>query len=96
MPVPTLEPQLYAPAGTPATDAYRPGQRVWVYRAGAWRPGLVLNRSPRAVTVRYRPADGAGTGVDTVTAASLAARIDPDPCLDDPALGYIPPDELGR
>ena len=84
MPVPTMEPQLYDLADAAAT--YEPGQRVWVYRTGAWRPGVVLHRSTRAAMVRYRPGDGSGTGVDTVTGGSLADRVEPDPYLDDAPL----------
>jgi len=82
MAVPTMEPQLYALPDAPAAADYHEGQPVWVYRVGAWRPGVVLHSSVKAVLVRYRPADGPGTGVDTVTSESLAARTDPDPVLD--------------
>lgn len=85
MPVPTLGPQPHAFVG--AAEDYEPGQRVWVHRAGSWRPGVVLQRSSMAVTVRYRPADGPGTGVDTVSGHLLAARADRDPCLDDADVG---------
>jgi hypothetical protein len=84
MPVPTMEPQAF-----PTTDMladYASGQRIWVYRAGAWRPGIVLCGSAKAVTVRYRPADGPGTGVDTVTPTSIQLRAEPDPSdPDDPS-----------
>jgi hypothetical protein len=84
MPVPTMEPQVFELAGLPAAARYQPGQRVWVYRTGAWRPGIVLHRSTQAVMVRYRPGNGSGTGVDTVTGSSLADRVEPDPYLDGP------------
>ncbi len=87
MPVPTVAPALHPMAGSPRSEEYRPGQPVWVHRAGSWRPGIVLYGSPRAVMVRYRPADGPGTGVDTVTGCSLASRSDFDPWLDNPELG---------
>jgi hypothetical protein len=61
---------------------YEQGQRVWVFRDGAWRPGIVLHSSTRAVMVRYRPGEGTGTGVDTVTGRSLADRAERDPSLD--------------
>jgi hypothetical protein len=79
MPVPTMEPQLFE-----VDDAarYQQGQRVWVFRDGAWRPGIVLHSSTRAVMVRYRPGAGSGTGVDTVTGRSLADRAERDPGLD--------------
>jgi hypothetical protein len=83
MPAPTLEPQLYPAADSPAPGEYEPGQRVWVHRDGSWRPGVVLHCSDRAVTVRYRPAAGPGTGVDTVTGPCLAARAEDDPALDE-------------
>jgi hypothetical protein len=60
-----------------------PGQRVWVHRAGTWRPGIVLSWSSKAATVRYRMGDGPGTGVDTVTFASLGARDEHDVCDDE-------------
>jgi hypothetical protein len=63
-------------------DAYQVGQRVWVYRDSAWRPGVVLTISSRALTVRYRPGQGRGTGVDTVTGAIVAARTVADSVLD--------------
>ena len=61
----------------------QPGLRVWVLRSGAWRPGIVLTCSPIAVTVRYRPTGGPGTGVDTVTFGSLAIREEHDVCDED-------------
>jgi hypothetical protein len=79
MPVPTMEPELFE-----VDDAvqYQPGQRVWVFRDGAWRPGIVLHSSTRAVMVRYRPGEGSGTGVDTVTGRSLADRAERDRTID--------------
>jgi hypothetical protein len=60
-----------------------PGLRVWVLRGGVWRPGTMLSWSAKAAMVRYRPSDGPGTGVDTVTFASLALREEHDVCDDD-------------
>jgi hypothetical protein len=65
-----------------APDGLGPGDRVWVRRAGSWRPGIVMYCSTKAATVRYRPTEARGTGVDTVTAVNLAARDDDDPFLD--------------
>jgi hypothetical protein len=79
MPAPTIEPQLYELDGG---HDYQPGQRVWVYRAEAWRPGVVLHCTAQAITIRYRPNAGSGTGVDTVTGRVLASRDEDDPCLD--------------
>jgi hypothetical protein len=84
MPAPTIEPQLFELDGE---HDYQPGQRIWVYRAEAWRPGVVLHCTTRAITIRYRPNAGSGTGVDTVTGRLLAVREEDDPCLD---AGTIP------
>jgi len=64
------------------TDSYHPADRVWVYRRGAWRAGVVEVASARAATVTYRPGDSWGTAVDTLTAESLFVRDDADPVLD--------------
>jgi hypothetical protein len=79
MPVPTMEPQQFE---VDDEVQYQAGQPVWVFRVGAWRPGIVLHSSSRAVMVRYRPGAGSGTGVDTVTGRSLAHRAERDPSLD--------------
>ncbi len=78
MPAPSTSPDGRIPV---TADAYSAGQAVWVFR-GSWRPGVVLNASPRAVMVRYAPAAGRGTGVDTVFAADLAERDDFDLAID--------------
>jgi hypothetical protein len=70
-----------------AADTYHSGDLVWVHRTGHWRPGRVLQASARAVMVRYRPTDQRGTGVDTVTAEYLAARVENDRLLDGPTDG---------
>jgi len=85
MPIPTLEPP-YAFVGGNASDEYQPGQPVWVHSGGSWRPGVVLHCSDKAVTVRYRPSDGPGTGADTVSGHVLAPRAEVDPMLDQPEL----------
>jgi hypothetical protein len=72
MPAPDLQPSERPSTGLAAADSYRPDDPVWVHRAGRWRPGRVERSSSLAVTVRYRPTDQRGTGVDTVTAAYLA------------------------
>jgi len=81
MSAPTLDPN-FSLTVAPVSDGFGPGERVWVHRSGTWRPGIVLHSSSQAVTVRYRPSEGRGTGVDTVTAQSLAMRTDDDPFLD--------------
>jgi len=82
MSAPTVEPRYPASCVGSRPDGYRPGERVWVHRAGSWRPGVVLSSSTKAVTVRYRPSESRGTGVDTVTGDSIAARDDDDGFLD--------------
>lgn len=77
------------PGGRPqadiaAADSYSPGDPVWVYRGGSWRPGVVLGASPVAAMVRYRPTEDRGTAVDTVTAVNLLGRTDDDQ-VDHPA-----------
>ena len=52
-------------------------------------PPLAVRSSPHAATVRYRPSQGRGTSVDTVTTHSLAARKDEDPFLDNAPLGAL-------
>jgi hypothetical protein len=68
--------------GAADRGAYRPGDPVWVLRAGSWRPGVVLFASPRAATVRYRPTDATGFGVDTAVPGDLAHRDTVDELLD--------------
>jgi hypothetical protein len=86
MSAPTIEPTRRRPAEVPAPEDLSAGQRIWVYRNAAWRPGVVMNSSDRAVTVRYRPTEARGTGVDTVTRDLLALRDIEDPYVDMPAL----------
>jgi hypothetical protein len=81
MGAPDIDPNRRFLSGS-VLDAYQPGQRVWVHRSGSWRPGIILHCTSQAATVRYRPAEGIGTGVDTVTGYSLADRADDDPYLD--------------
>jgi diguanylate cyclase (GGDEF)-like protein len=82
MPAPHLGPDQRNPADVAPTDSYQPADHVWVHRGGSWRAGVVEAASPRAVTVTYRPTNGPGTAVDTLTAPYLAARTDTDPHLD--------------
>jgi hypothetical protein len=81
MPAPSTSPDKRGSAQTVTADSYHAGQAVWVYR-GSWRPGVVLSASSQAVMVRYTPAAGRGTGVDTAVAADLASRDDFDPAID--------------
>jgi hypothetical protein len=82
MAAPTVHPDQRNPAEVAPTDSYRPADRVWVYRGGGWRAGVVEAASSRAATVTYRPTDNRGTGVDTLTAPYLVARREIDPLLD--------------
>jgi hypothetical protein len=82
MPAPTIDPNQRDPREVAPTDSYRPADRVWVYRGGTWRAGVVENASDRAATVTYRPGTAPATGVDTLTARFLLPRADADPVLD--------------
>jgi hypothetical protein len=90
MPAPTFDPAQRDPAAVVPTDAYHPADRVWIYRSGTWRPGVVEYASARAATVTYRPGPGRGTGVDTLTAPYVQPRADTDPHLDGGPAGGIP------
>ena len=81
-PVFQADPEHRDPGEIAPTESYRPADRVWVYRGGTWRAGIVESSSARAATVRYRPTGARGTGVDTCTAAYLQTRADYDPMLD--------------
>lgn len=74
MPAPDIDPFRRDPRTVADLAAYAPGARVWVYRSGAWRPGVIEQLSTRAALVRYRTYLGVGTAVDTVTAVYLAHR----------------------
>jgi hypothetical protein len=82
MPTPTLDPSRRNPADVAPTDSYRPTDRVWVFRGGNWRAGVVESVSPLAATVTYRPNSARGTGVDTLTAEFVLPRAEVDPMLD--------------
>jgi hypothetical protein len=82
MSAPTVDPARRALADITNPDQYPRGAKVWVFRSGSWRPGVVLSSSAKAVIVRYRPTDSRGTGVDTVMADNLAPRDDVDPYVD--------------
>jgi hypothetical protein len=82
MPAPTIDPNQRDPREVEPTDSYHPADRVWVYRGGTWRAGVVETASERAATVTYRPSGAAATGVDTLTARFLLPRADADPVLD--------------
>jgi hypothetical protein len=82
MPAPTVHPDQRDPAFVAPTDTYLPRDRVWVFRHGCWRPGLVEVCSAMAATVTYQTAGTRGTGVDTVTASFVLPRADLEPMID--------------
>jgi diguanylate cyclase len=79
---PTFDPCRRDSASSAPAGSYLRGDPVWVYRAGAWRPGVVECASHRAVLVTYRLCGGTGTVVDTMTAEYVVARAASDPQLD--------------
>jgi hypothetical protein len=94
MSAPTVDPAHRSHGDVTGSDQYARGAKVWVFRSGSWRPGVVLSSSPKAVIVRYRPTDSRGTGVDTVMADNLAQREEIDPYVDHLAGGRADPDGL--
>src|SRR5258706_1441557 len=92
MPAPTIDPDQRDPNTVAPTDSYRPTDRVWIYRGGRWRSGVIEAVSSRAATVTYRPSEARGTGVDTLTARDLFAPNDEEPALDRARL----PGQAGR
>jgi hypothetical protein len=78
VPAPDTDPDRRDPRAVADVAAYVPHAPVWVwaYRCGSWRPGIILQASARAAMVRYRPAQGRGTTVDTA-AAYLAPAANP-------------------
>ena len=75
------------PADPVPARMYRRDDPVWVYREGAWRPGVVESASGRAVMATYRFAGGRGTVVDTMAAEFVLARDAADAQLDRRAFG---------
>jgi diguanylate cyclase (GGDEF)-like protein len=82
---PTCHPLERDPASLAPADSYRRNDPVWVYRDGAWRPGVVEGASHGAVMATYRHAGGTGTLVDTMTAEYVLDRAVTDAQLDRPA-----------
>lgn len=80
--VPTIDPYQRDPADITPAGTYQPADPVWVYRHGAWHPGVVESASRRAVMATYRRNAGAGTVVDTMGAECVLARAGADPQLD--------------
>src|SRR2546430_790074 len=91
---PVADPDRRDPAEVAPASAYRCGDPVWVYRYGAWRPGVVEGASVRAVMATYRCTAGRGTVVDTMSAEYVMPRGDVDAQLD--AAFSAPDVELSR
>lgn len=68
---PSFGPNDRDPATVAPAASYRRDEPVWVYRDGAWLPGMVNGASSLAVMVTYQRIGGRGTVVDTVTAQYL-------------------------
>jgi hypothetical protein len=68
---PSFDPDQRDPAHVAPAGSYRRDETVWVFRNGAWHPGVVNGASPLAVMVTYQSIGGRGTVVDTVTAEYL-------------------------
>ena len=79
---PTCDPDRREPREVAPASSYHPADPVWVYRYGAWRPGIVDSASSRAVMVTYRLTVGSGTVVDTLAAECVLARATADAHLD--------------
>jgi hypothetical protein len=86
MPPPAITPAEWPATEIAAASSYKPGDRVWVYRGGSWRPGVVESATSLAVLATYRPTGARGTGVDTVTAPYITRRTDRDTSLDQAGL----------
>ena len=82
MPAPATNPADRDPTTIASTATYARNASVWIYRSGAWRPGIVLCSSDRAALIEYRYAGNLATGTDTAIAPDLAARDEHDPHLD--------------
>jgi hypothetical protein len=81
VPTPTIDPEERDPADVAPTETYAHDGRVWVYRDGVWRAGIVELASPYAATVICRDDDDR-IGVDIRTARYLLPRDEHDPVLD--------------
>ena len=82
VPAPATDPADRDPATIASTATYANGAPVWIYRGGAWRPGVVLGSSERAALVEYRYTGNLATATDTAIAPDLAARHEHDLHLD--------------
>lgn len=72
---PTVDP--FDRGDVPQADTYNRGQPVWVWQHGhGWQPGRVETSGATAVMVRYWPAGGRGTVVDSVTPVYVTVRAE--------------------
>ncbi len=79
--LPTCDPHQREAGDVAPASSYRRDDPVWVYREGAWRPGVVESASSWAVMATYRYT-GTGTVVDTMAAEYVMARTAADAQLD--------------
>jgi hypothetical protein len=84
VPAPAAIPAARDPASIASPASYARNAPVWIFRAGAWRPGLVIASSDRAALVRYRHTHTRAVSTDTAFAADLAARDEYDAHIDPP------------
>jgi hypothetical protein len=82
MPAPATSPADRDTTDIASPATYARNSPVWIYRGGAWRPGLVVASSERAALVEYRYTGNLARGTDTAIARDLAARHEYDPDLD--------------
>ena len=78
VPAPTAHPSRRPAADIARTLNYQQDDLVWVYREGAWRPGIIESASEIAVMATYKRADGRGTGVDTLRPQDVSPRLEAD------------------
>ncbi|GAA1412215.1 hypothetical protein GCM10009662_54060 [Catellatospora coxensis] len=84
---PKTHPDDRAVADVVPTDVYAPHDRVWVYRDGQWRAGIVYDASSHAATVICCSSTARGTEVEIRTARYVARRDLIDLSID--ALSYV-------
>jgi hypothetical protein len=83
---PKIHPDQRTVADVVPTDVYAPHDRVWVYRDGEWRAGIVYDATHHAATVICRSPAARGMEVEFRTARYVARRDRIDLSID--ALSY--------
>lgn len=81
-PAPATDPADRDPTTIASPATYARNAAVWIFRGGAWRPGVVVASSEGAALVEYRYTGNLARGTDTAIARDLAARHEYDPHLD--------------